>query len=61
MSDPEIPTELSAALARDERARSAFDALSPSHRREHIKYVAEGKRQETRERRAKQTVEGLAR
>jgi Bacteriocin-protection, YdeI or OmpD-Associated/Domain of unknown function (DUF1905) len=54
-----IPAELADALARDPAARAAFDGLAPSHRREHAEFVAGAKREETRQRRAQQTLERL--
>jgi Bacteriocin-protection, YdeI or OmpD-Associated/Domain of unknown function (DUF1905) len=56
-----IPDELAEALARDTRAKAAFDALSPSHRREHAEFVAGAKREDTRRRRAAATIERLRR
>jgi hypothetical protein len=58
-ADVEIPPELADALAADVVAKTAFDALAPSHRREYADHVAEAKRPETRERRAAQAVERL--
>jgi hypothetical protein len=55
----EVPTELTNLLDANPVAREAFDALSYSHRREHARYVAEAKQPETRERRARKTVESL--
>ncbi|HSK06411.1 MAG TPA: YdeI/OmpD-associated family protein [Acidimicrobiia bacterium] len=55
----EMPVELDAALAASPAARQVFDALSYSHRREHVMYVAEAKKPETRERRAARTIEVL--
>jgi len=55
-----IPDELTAALARNKAAQTAWESLPPSHQREHAKYVAEAKQTETRERRAAKTVETLA-
>ena len=55
----ELPDELAAALAASPAARKVFDALSYSHRREHVMYVAEAKKAETRERRAARTIESL--
>ena len=55
----EIPVELATALAASPAARKVFDALSYSHRREHVLYVAEAKKAETRERRAATTIEAL--
>jgi hypothetical protein len=54
-----VPAELVEALARDAGAQGVFDRLAPSHRREYIDYVAGAKREETRHRRAAQTVERL--
>ena len=55
----EIPVELARLLEENPAARETFDALSYSHRREHALYVAEAKKAETRERRARKTVEDL--
>ncbi len=57
--ETEIPLELARLLDHNPAAREAFDALSFSHQREHAMYVAEAKQAETRERRAKKTVESL--
>ena len=46
-----VPPVLAAALSKDARARKAFDAMPPSHRREYIEWIAGAKRNETRERR----------
>jgi hypothetical protein len=47
----DIPAELAAALAADAAARTAFDRLSFTNRKEMAGSVAEAKRPETRERR----------
>ena len=54
-----VPDDLRAALDGDETARAAFDALSYTHRREYVEWVAEAKRQETRQRRVEQTLKRL--
>jgi uncharacterized protein YdeI (YjbR/CyaY-like superfamily) len=54
--EPELPSELRTALAAAPDARAAFDGLAPSHRREYVRWVAEARRADTRERRAAQTV-----
>jgi bacteriocin resistance YdeI/OmpD-like protein/uncharacterized protein DUF1905 len=65
-ADPEplptdvVPDDLARALAARAGARAAFDALSPAHRREHVKHVIEAKRDDTRARRIDKTVETLA-
>jgi hypothetical protein len=47
----EVPEDLAAALAGKPGAREAFDRLSYSARKEHVRQVNEAKAQETRERR----------
>jgi hypothetical protein len=58
-ADVEIPRELADALAADEAAAAAFEALAPSRRREMAEHVAEAKRPETRQRRAADAVARL--
>jgi hypothetical protein len=55
----DVPNELVAALAADADARAAFDALSPSHRRELAGWVAEAKRADTKARRVERTLQQL--
>jgi hypothetical protein len=55
----EIPPELTEAFASSPNAREAFEALSYTHQREHVLYVTEAKKAETRARRAARTVERL--
>ena len=54
-----VPPELARALGRSRKARETFEAFSPSHRREYIQWIAEAKREETRERRVGTTIEWL--
>jgi len=54
-----VPPALSAALKKDAKARAAFEAFSPSHRREYADWVAEAKTEETRERMVATTIEQL--
>lgn len=56
-----IPEELTAALAGSPKARKAFDALPPSHRREYCQWVGEAKRAPTRVRRAADAIARLLR
>jgi hypothetical protein len=58
-ADVDVPSELVEALEGNPEAKAAFDDLAPSHRREHAEYVAAAKREETRRRRAEQTVARL--
>ena len=57
----EVPAELATLLKTNSAALGAFGALSYTHRREHASYVAEAKKPEARERRARKTVETLTR
>jgi hypothetical protein len=51
------PPELVTALAATPEARVRYDALSYTHRREFAEWVAEAKKQETRDRRAEKAIE----
>jgi Bacteriocin-protection, YdeI or OmpD-Associated/Domain of unknown function (DUF1905) len=55
----ELPEDLATALAGDAEAKAAFEALAYTHRKEFARWVGEAKREETRERRAVQTLEML--
>jgi uncharacterized protein YdeI (YjbR/CyaY-like superfamily) len=52
----EVPSALAAALEQDSLAKAGFDGLSPSHRREYASWIADAKRADTRERRARKAV-----
>jgi uncharacterized protein YdeI (YjbR/CyaY-like superfamily) len=52
----DVPPDLAAALAKDQQARAAFDALSYSHQRQHVEAIAGAKKQETRQRRIDKTL-----
>ena len=51
-----LPKELKAALSRNPTARIEFAKLSYTHKREHAEWVAEGKKDETRKKRASKTI-----
>ncbi len=53
----EVPAVLAAALAADPQARASFDRMAFSHRKEYARWVAEAKREETRQRRVQQALE----
>lgn len=53
----DVPPELDAALAKDPKARSAFDALAFTHRKEFARWVTEAKREETRQRRVDRALQ----
>ena len=55
----QVPPALAAALRAAPAVRAAFDALSPSARKEHARAVAEAKQEATRERRIAKIVESL--
>ena len=55
----DVPAELEAALAAAPDARTAFDALAFTHRREYAEWVGEAKRADTRVRRAERALEML--
>jgi uncharacterized protein YdeI (YjbR/CyaY-like superfamily) len=55
-----VTPELKAALAGNRKAREAFEAFSPSHRREYIEWVSEAKTAKTRDERLKRTIAQLA-
>ncbi len=56
-----IPAELTAALAKNEKARLNFEALAPSYRKQFISWVAFAKQDETRRKRVEETIERLTR
>jgi uncharacterized protein YdeI (YjbR/CyaY-like superfamily) len=55
----EVPGALEDALASDPSARSAFDALAYTHRKEYARWIEEAKRDDTRERRVAQALQML--
>jgi len=57
--DTPVPDDLAAALAAA-GLRAAFDALAPSHRKEHVRSVTEAKAEATRVRRIEKVVAALS-
>jgi bifunctional DNA-binding transcriptional regulator/antitoxin component of YhaV-PrlF toxin-antitoxin module len=57
--DVEVPPALAEALQGDAAAREAFDTLSFTHRKEYARWIADAKRDETRERRVAKALEML--
>ncbi len=55
----EVPDELAQALAQDRVARTVYEGLSFTHRKEYARWVAEAKRPETKARRVEQGLEML--
>lgn len=50
------PADFSSALAKNAKARAAFDTFPPSHRRELIEWITTAKREETRNRRLEKAI-----
>jgi hypothetical protein len=55
----DVHPELAAALAADPAAKASFEGLAFSHRKEYAVWVADAKREETRQRRVAQAIEML--
>ena len=53
----EVPGALAEALAADPEAAALFDRMAFTHRKEYARWVAEAKKEETRQRRVQQAVE----
>lgn len=61
-SKPEIlmPGDFAAALSDNPKAKAAFDAMAPSHRREYLEWITGAKREETRTKRLATTIDWLS-
>jgi hypothetical protein len=57
---PAMPEAFALALAQEATAQRFFDGLAPSHRRDYIEWIAEAKRDETRDKRIAQALQWLA-
>jgi uncharacterized protein YdeI (YjbR/CyaY-like superfamily) len=55
-----MPDEFMSAIRKNRKALAAFERFSPSHRREYIEWIADAKREETRDKRIAQAVEWMA-
>ncbi|MBM3151424.1 MAG: DUF1905 domain-containing protein [Chloroflexi bacterium] len=55
----EAPEDFRRALERDPAAQAAFQELSYTHQREHVRAILEAKREETRRKRIEKAVEML--
>src|ERR1700710_2251171 len=55
----EVPPALATALAADPAAKALFDGLAYTHRKEFARWIAEAKKEDTRERRVAKTLEML--
>ena len=54
-----VPLELKRAFKSDKEAKSAFEKLSYTHKKEYVTWIEEAKREETRARRVEQTLKIL--
>jgi uncharacterized protein YdeI (YjbR/CyaY-like superfamily) len=57
---PEAPSGFTEALRKNKAAAKVFEAFSPSCKREYLDWIADAKRDETRDRRIAQAVEWIA-
>ena len=57
--EPPVPPALATALRANAKAKAAFEAFSPSQRREYCEWIADAKREETRARRVSDAIEWL--
>jgi uncharacterized protein YdeI (YjbR/CyaY-like superfamily) len=55
-----VPPELAVALAKNKKARAAFEAFPPGHRREYNEWIADAKGDDTRARRVAQAIEWIS-
>ena len=58
--EPVVPAPLGAALAKNAKARKAFEAMPPSHRREYCEWIAEAKQEATVQRRVQKAIDKLS-
>ncbi len=56
----EVPAALAAALKKNKTAAKVFAEFSPSCKREYVDWIADAKREETRDKRVAQAVEWMA-
>ncbi len=55
-----VPADLKSALAKNRKARETFDNFSYTNRKEYVEWITEAKRDATREKRLRTTIEWLA-
>lgn len=58
--EAKVPADLQAALKKNRKALAAFEAFSPSHRREYVEWITEAKQEATRKKRVAQAIEWIA-
>jgi hypothetical protein len=57
--DVTVPDDLAAALKKDKQAKTFFDSLAYTHRKEWVRWIEEAKKPETRATRLGKTIEAL--
>lgn len=57
--EADVPADLAVALASNPAARAAFDGLTVSQRRQHVRLIEAAKKPETRSRRVETAIETL--
>jgi len=55
-----MPTEFAAALKKNRKAQTNFEAFSYSHRKEYVQWISEAKREETKTKRIATSIAWLA-
>ena len=55
-----VPADFKSAINKNKKALAAFEAFSPSHRREYLEWITEAKSDDTRKRRIDQAIEWMA-
>ncbi len=58
--DVPMPNDFHDMLHNNPKALMSFEAFSPSHRREYLRWITEAKQEATRQRRMRQAIEQLA-
>jgi uncharacterized protein YdeI (YjbR/CyaY-like superfamily) len=56
----QVPEFFRAALKKNARAQAAFEAFSPSHRRDYVEWITDAKTESTRDKRMETAVEWLS-
>ncbi len=54
-----VPLSLAAALRKNKKAQTVFEAFSPSHKKEYIEWITEAKTETTRDKRIESAIEML--
>jgi uncharacterized protein YdeI (YjbR/CyaY-like superfamily) len=55
-----VPDDLAAALRKNQKAQTAFEKFSPSHKREYVEWITQARREETRTRRLQTAIQQIS-